>query len=745
MSLANPRTAKPSNPSASEGDNSVGRRNTLRSSTTQSKQKISPPRLDSETGSPDPYGGPPTSSPYKPSSRPYTPHATTDAHRVIQYHDGHPLLSDTEKKAVDDLIKECQLPSSRCLITQDSVLNYCHLVARSTSWPQVARLTKLWGCRPVFDLNGPQNIVKASLDHHYMMDNNKLLLVPEKAVITRALDACLAFDAEDSMSASPFDAFSVIPDGGWTFRLLPVDIDPHRHIFRHRIVKASDTVNYDSTGIYDEYAHPFSNLRIQTHANPLCAIWHAGKELTRLTVSQSAELIAHDTEGLIVDIFNLYQIWALPEPNRPTDAERSQRTDENSTLQDPLDPSRAVASAPVPRDSASPEAGEPLDRNLGLSTWPGSEAPEASKGRGTWFASAESGLKTPPPREESEVIRKRRRSAVSPQDADLGALPGALDTSPRAHVGQRQKTMRDNDEVQLTASAILPPRIGQPATRSEVGTAPSKQSQRKVHHTGVADSWVIPGTLDTSRRVHGQKIMHDGDVQPTASARLPSRIGQPAVQSEVGTAPTKQRQRTVYDRGGSQTARGEFSRLAPAKKGAVQSSESAAAEEEYILKGLARYLGSAGSSHSATSRTSYSHSASGGGQGNPRTTSLPAHHARQGSSNSVAMSRRSGGGVDSRGPRPQNPGNQASTSQLAMGPLASSMRPPSTSSSNRDRPSMRQGDPSGGSESRERRVPPENRRENAAGPGLDRERLQPAEGGSNHKGKGVGAVPRFTK
>jgi hypothetical protein len=61
---------------------------------------------------------------------------TPAAARVISYNNGADSLNAAEQKAVEELMQKYG-PDDRCLITQEKVYNFCHLVARSTPSRQV--------------------------------------------------------------------------------------------------------------------------------------------------------------------------------------------------------------------------------------------------------------------------------------------------------------------------------------------------------------------------------------------------------------------------------------------------------------------------------------------------------------------------------------------------------------------------------------------------------------------------------
>ncbi|KAJ7864029.1 hypothetical protein B0H13DRAFT_2281963 [Mycena leptocephala] len=224
---------------------------------------------------------------------------TPAAARVFTYNNGADTLNLAEQKAVEKLMQKYG-PDDRCLITQE----------------KVKLLTERWGCKKLFDVNTPEDVVKLGPEFHYMIDHKQLGIIPERKVVRMiAQEYRRLYDMDPLQKPKPFAEMFPTPPEGWTFVVLPLDIDPERKIFRHKIAKNKDGRTYDSTGEYEPHKYPYPNLRMQTHANPLYAIWHVAVELDKLHPTRRAEIKkkvaveAPETAESIEDILALYDMW----------------------------------------------------------------------------------------------------------------------------------------------------------------------------------------------------------------------------------------------------------------------------------------------------------------------------------------------------------------------------------------------------------------------------------------------------
>ncbi|KAJ7359221.1 hypothetical protein DFH08DRAFT_931824 [Mycena albidolilacea] len=305
--------------------------------------------------------GPGTPSPSKQQARrregsDYDPDGSPQpsAH-VIKYIYGKPPLNENEKKAVEQAMEACGA-TNRCIITNEEVHNFCHLVERKTSEAQLEFLRRRWGCMKPFDINGPENIVQESPDKHYMLDNKQLVIIPTGDLVAKISEFYTVFytDSESGEQPEPFENLFPMPDGGWTYKVLPLDIDPHRHIFRQQLQmeKKNEISVYTSTGLYDDFAYPYSDLSFRTHANPLCALWHAGAEIKGLPRARideiSDQLDEEGAEELVTSmntIQRLYDLWVLPESTKPAaDGTKSlSNTTADDSPESPRDNSVAAA------------------------------------------------------------------------------------------------------------------------------------------------------------------------------------------------------------------------------------------------------------------------------------------------------------------------------------------------------------------------------------------------------------------
>ncbi|KAJ6588843.1 hypothetical protein B0H19DRAFT_221385 [Mycena capillaripes] len=354
---------------------------------------------------------------------------------------------------------------------------------------QLKRLTLYWGWDGLFDANGPINIIKEGPTEHYMMDNKQLVPIPERKIIARIRQKYVALYATDSMPESFDDLFGGIPDAGWTYVLLPLDIDPYKRISRHQTRRNSDGT-CESTGKYQDHRYPYPNLSFQTHAHPLCAIWHAGVELDKIPGDRLREIIqklkdtgATDLADSIDDIIDLYDHWSLPNSRQPiaegaptvfphhqddSDVEvqddqdvfgsGSAETPEFEEPEDGFDKADSLddsipdmGSDRDPRTSSAASAASPLHNDhRTISDIPVAPAQQYAIPRGTI----------------SESSLKRKKQSISPPD---GLLPVA-DNSPRPHVSQKARLF------QAGPIPFASPPSPTPA-RSEGGSRSTKSAQ----------------------------------------------------------------------------------------------------------------------------------------------------------------------------------------------------------------------------------------------------------------------------
>ncbi|KAJ6485696.1 hypothetical protein C8R45DRAFT_1098470 [Mycena sanguinolenta] len=239
-------------------------------------------------------------------------------------------LNDGQKKEVQCAMRDIGQADNRCIITNElGAINFCHLAALSTSHAQVEFLRERWGWED-FHVNVPENIVIEEATGHYMLDHSLLVPLPEGALVTKIFEVYSnLYDEQtsDYQKPEPFNelfADFLPPNGhGWTYEVLPLEIDCHRRIFRHQIewgTKENTNVEtWNSTGRYQEFAYPYSDLRFRSHAHPLCVIWHAGIELNKLSIDQRTTITkrlkaqgASQLADSIATILALYALWTVP-------------------------------------------------------------------------------------------------------------------------------------------------------------------------------------------------------------------------------------------------------------------------------------------------------------------------------------------------------------------------------------------------------------------------------------------------
>ncbi|KAJ6473521.1 hypothetical protein C8R47DRAFT_1144674 [Mycena vitilis] len=236
-----------------------------------------------------------------------------------------PKLNVTPKAAVEEMLEKYHLPN-RCLVTQETgPLHYCHLVARTTRYDQVETLSKCWGLPrdEPFDVNSAINIVIESPTWHRMLEEKGLLLVPDDDLLEQVIQAQHEQgqrNADGELVKTLFELFSKPPKGGWGFRALPLQMDQKRSIFVHKM-KLGRNGSWDSTGKYVQHRWPCVELRIRTHASPLCAVWHAAVQMCmmpKVKVQEISKQLVHagaaDLANTMAKIIDLCDLWRVDNP-----------------------------------------------------------------------------------------------------------------------------------------------------------------------------------------------------------------------------------------------------------------------------------------------------------------------------------------------------------------------------------------------------------------------------------------------
>ncbi|KAJ7892738.1 hypothetical protein B0H14DRAFT_2685431 [Mycena olivaceomarginata] len=180
---------------------------------------------------------------------------------VIKYIYGKPTLNENEKEGA------CGA-TNRCIITNEEVHNFCHLV-------------------------GTKNIRRSGL---------------EFLRIRWGFFRC--------------------PDGGWTYKVLPLDIDPPiGSIFRQQlqIEKKGKHEPTTSTGLYDDFAYPYSDLTSVLTRTPSAPCGMRGRDQEAPPGSGRRDnrpnLTRKEQRSWLLQsnaIQLLYELWVLPESTKPT-------------------------------------------------------------------------------------------------------------------------------------------------------------------------------------------------------------------------------------------------------------------------------------------------------------------------------------------------------------------------------------------------------------------------------------------
>ncbi|KAJ7240303.1 hypothetical protein B0H12DRAFT_55309 [Mycena haematopus] len=275
-----------------------------------------------------------------------------------------------------------------------------------------------------------------------------------------------------------------MPSEGWTYGVLPVDIDPKKHIHRHKTKKNARN-EHESTGEYDKFAYPYFDLSFHTHANPLCALWHAGVELKRLSRTRVMEILdklmlmgeeGEELANSIGDILRLHKAWIL----RGAGHSEVQQTAAEIHYQD-------TKTVEFPQVASSLD-NEVDDWEEPTSVFPSGAAPEDASDSysvpNTVFDELTIHDSSSAPATDSasavtqEAIssrsKKRKKPSMSTSPSTNFGLP-VPDDSPTQHVAKNRKTVH-NGGVQVTASTermkALPLQL---ASQSERGTKSTKE------------------------------------------------------------------------------------------------------------------------------------------------------------------------------------------------------------------------------------------------------------------------------
>ncbi|KAJ7719751.1 hypothetical protein B0H14DRAFT_3009550 [Mycena olivaceomarginata] len=260
----------------------------------------------------------------------------------------------TKRKAVFEQAMEACGATNRCIITNEEVHNFCHLVE-----PKNNRRTEYVGGSGTFVINGPHNVVKGQVQTSTICwDNKQLVIIPDRETITQIKEAYVAIYAKLEQGEKPEPLrkwLFPMPDGGWTYKVLPLDIDPLRRIFRQKlqIEKKGETQVYTSTGLYEDFAYPYSDLSFRTHANPLCALWHAGAAIDDVP---GVEKIIDQLDKIGAEDLLLYRLWPTADGTKssPRDNPDPFLGSKPATEKD-ADPGTAISSSGVELP------GEPVD------------------------------------------------------------------------------------------------------------------------------------------------------------------------------------------------------------------------------------------------------------------------------------------------------------------------------------------------------------------------------------------------
>ncbi|KAJ7601240.1 hypothetical protein C8J56DRAFT_1075324 [Mycena floridula] len=237
-------------------------------------------------------------------------------------------LTDYEKQVVDRFVA-LYGPSDRALITLEKAFNFCHLVEQSTTEAQIEAPTE-----------------------HHQLDHHQLAHIPAR----KHLEKIFHFytNRDPKTKPKPFEELFPRSKDGWSYELLPLTMDKDKHIFR-QILRNNPDRSYSSTGKYEEHVWPYQTLVMQSHAKPLCAIWHAAEQLFKLDTKELKKItlmLPPSLQASITDILTLRRIWVVPKDVGGKAGEK--------TAIEALEPVESVS--PLADDDSDPEH---LDDDLG--------------------------------------------------------------------------------------------------------------------------------------------------------------------------------------------------------------------------------------------------------------------------------------------------------------------------------------------------------------------------------------------
>ncbi|KAF7371020.1 hypothetical protein MSAN_00736200 [Mycena sanguinolenta] len=436
----------------------------------RSSRKSTALRPDDGTSRVTAHAGSPTPSPDKAAAErregpSYDPNEDTPPSNRVMSYSPSPPLNDKQKNEVQRRMRDIGQADDRCIITNElGAINFCHLAALSTPHDQVKFLRNRWGWED-FHVNVPENVVMEESTKHYMLDHAQLVLIPEPKEIARILEVYRdLYTTQQIQQPKPFhNLFAPPPKGhGWTYGVLPLEIDPHRRIFRHQTkqgINENGVETCESTGNYKDFTYPYRELHFESHAHPLCALWHAGVEISKLSRHQidaiSDELIrngAHELVQSITHILTLYEFWIRRPRKVDGVAVQTQHKDTHSpdqSLEPPTTPSREEDAFNAVNDSnsdgTSSDSTSPFDVSPALRA--ASSAPAGHLTRKT-----------------------KKRKKISP--VEINARP-TTEGSPTQHV-ERKRKVGDGVSQPAASTRSLSPLLGL-GSQSETGTGSSMQ------------------------------------------------------------------------------------------------------------------------------------------------------------------------------------------------------------------------------------------------------------------------------
>ncbi|KAK7458671.1 hypothetical protein VKT23_009670 [Stygiomarasmius scandens] len=206
-------------------------------------------------------------------------------------HNAKPL-TEKEKEAVRNIAVMRDICSITCMrgkLNEGNDIEYAHVVPRAWSNSEtkmgiIAHLLGIWD----FNINTCYNIITLQSSLHTWLDAGQCVLLPQDEHLQDTIVALMIKNWEnisvetilsEDTRKDVFQEYNSLPT---EYRLIPINMAEHRHIWRQRVVQntkegspANDFVPHVS-GDHQEFRYPYTGLSpFKLHINPALAIINA--------------------------------------------------------------------------------------------------------------------------------------------------------------------------------------------------------------------------------------------------------------------------------------------------------------------------------------------------------------------------------------------------------------------------------------------------------------------------------------